>query len=209
MGQVSSRASTVRSGLGSSARPMPGRLRRGSLSPAGRSGFSPFAGGSEELSGVFGGRSNAANRFSSSAMRARAASSCPTTGNSERISASFSAWLSVLRSVSSVTPMLNRVARDRVNHHSQHAKPEPTPPFQPVAVTQVSNYAYPSPLHAIVCFGRVGECCEPETPHPAGRRGERGSSRDEQRSPQTPFSLPARSRLHGDGGRLLCVQGLI
>ena len=76
-------------------RRLPGRLLRGRLSPAGRSGFWPLAGGSEELSGVFGGRSNAANRFSSSAMRARAASSCPNNGNSERISASFSAWLRV------------------------------------------------------------------------------------------------------------------
>ena len=54
----------MRSGFGSSARPTPGRLLRGGLSPAGRSDFWPFDGGSEELSGVFGGRSNAASRFS-------------------------------------------------------------------------------------------------------------------------------------------------
>src|SRR5579863_1454333 len=139
-GQASSLASTMRSGLGSSARPTPGRLLRGGFSPAGRSGFWPLAGGSDELSGVFCGRSNAANRFSSSAMRARAAFSCPTNGNSERISVSFSAWLSVLRSVSGVTPMLNRVARDRVNHHSQPAKRERHPALSGRGVTQVSNY---------------------------------------------------------------------
>jgi hypothetical protein len=97
---------------------------RDGLSPAGRSGFWPRDGGSDELSEFFGGRSNAANRFSSLAIRARAASSCPTNGNSERISASFSAWLNVLRSVSGVTPMLNQVARDRVNHDPAARQPK-------------------------------------------------------------------------------------
>jgi len=41
-------------------------------------------------------------------MRASAACSCPTSGSSDRISASFSAWLSWLRSMSSVTPVLNQ-----------------------------------------------------------------------------------------------------
>src|ERR1700691_4009007 len=81
----------------------------------GRSGFCPFDGGREELSGVLTGRSNAASRFSSSPMRARAASNCPT---SDRMSSSFSAWLSALRSIFGVTQSLNRAHRDRVNHHS-------------------------------------------------------------------------------------------
>src|SRR3954452_1334583 len=67
----------MRSGFGSSARPTPGRLLRGGLSPVGRADFCPVEGGSDELSGVLGGRSNAASRFSSSAMRASAASNCP------------------------------------------------------------------------------------------------------------------------------------
>ena len=37
------------------------------------------------------------------------------------MSSSFSAWLSVLRSMPCVTQSLNRVARDRVNHHLAHA----------------------------------------------------------------------------------------
>src|SRR4051812_5022900 len=96
---------------------MPGRLLRGGLSPAGRSGFWPFDGGSEELSGFFGGRWNTASRFSRSAIRAKAASNRPTSGSSERMRSSFSAWLSVPRSIPCVTQSLNRVARDRVNHH--------------------------------------------------------------------------------------------
>ena len=125
-GQTSSLASTMRSGFGSSARPTPGRLLRGGLSPAGRSDFWPVDGGSEELSGVFGGRSNTASRFSNSAMRASAASNCPTNGSSDRMRSSFSAWLSLLRSIPCVTQSLNRVARDRVNHDLAVRQP-PTP----------------------------------------------------------------------------------
>src|SRR5438309_6726339 len=109
------------SGLGSRARPTPGRLLRGGLSPVGRSGFWLFDGGREELSGVFAGRSNTASRFSSSAMRVRAASSCPTNGRSDRMRSSFCASLSRLRSKPCVTQSLNRVARDQVNHHLETA----------------------------------------------------------------------------------------
>jgi len=116
-GQASSVASTTRSGFGSSARPKPGRLWRGGLSLVGRLRFCSLDGGSEELSGVFGGRSNAANRFSSSAIRTSAASNCPTSGSSDRMRASFSATVSLLRSISGVTRSLNRVARDHVNYH--------------------------------------------------------------------------------------------
>ena len=87
---------------------------RGGFFPMGRSGFCPFDGGSEELSGVLAGRSNLARRFSSSPIRASAASNWST---SDRMSSSFPAWLSVLRSISCVTQSLNRAARDRVNHH--------------------------------------------------------------------------------------------
>ena len=80
-----------------------GAALRGGLAPAGRSGFCPFDGGSEELSGVLPGRSNLASRASSSAIRASAASNCPTSGNSDRMSASFSATVSLLRSISGAT----------------------------------------------------------------------------------------------------------
>lgn len=70
-----------------------------------RSGFWPLD-GSEELFGVMSGRSSSANRTSSAAMRTSATSNCPTTGSKERISASFSAWLSLLRSVSDIMPTL-------------------------------------------------------------------------------------------------------
>ena len=108
----------MRSGLGSSARPKPGRLLRGWLAcrPAVGLDFCPFEGGSDELSGVLGGFSSSASRASSSAIRASAACNWPTNGISDRISASFSATLSLLRSISVVTPALNRVARQLVNH---------------------------------------------------------------------------------------------
>ena len=82
--------------------------------------FWPSDGGSEELSGVFGGRSNTASRCSNSVIRASAASNCPTSGSSDRMRSSFSAWLSLLRSIPCVTQSLNRVARHRVNHHRDH-----------------------------------------------------------------------------------------
>ena len=84
--------------------------------------FCPFDGGSEELSGVLAGRSNRARRFSSSPIRASAASNRST---SDRMSSSFSAWLSLLRSISCVTHSLNRAARDRVNHHCAAAPATP------------------------------------------------------------------------------------
>ena len=130
-GQVSKAASTTRSGSGCSVRPTPGRLLRGSLGPAGRSGFCPFDGGSEELSGVLRGRSRAASRASrsalrasSSAIRANAACNCPTKGSSDRMRASFSATVSLLRSISGGTQSLNRVARDHVNHLFARAQPQ-------------------------------------------------------------------------------------
>jgi hypothetical protein len=107
-GQAVNLASNTRSGFGCSVRPNPGRPLRGGFSPMGRSGFCPFDGGSEELSGVLAGRSNLARRFSSSPIRASAASNRST---SDRMSSSFPAWLSVLRSC--VTQSLNRAARDR------------------------------------------------------------------------------------------------
>src|SRR6476620_1969750 len=100
-----------------------GRLLRGGLSPVGRADFCPVEGGSDELSGVLGGRSNAASRFSSSAMRASAASNCPTNGSSDRISSSFAAAVNLLRSTSGVTGSLNRVARDHVNHDRAARQP--------------------------------------------------------------------------------------
>src|ERR1700726_1756190 len=127
----------MRSGVGSSARATPGRPGRGGVwPPAGPSGFWPRDGGSEELAGVFAGRSSFLRRASSSAIRASAASSCPTRGNSDRISASFSATVSLLRSMGGVTPKLNRVARDGVNHHLVHCPPR----RRRSGATQVSNY---------------------------------------------------------------------
>src|ERR1700712_5459503 len=123
----------MRSGLGSSVRPTPGWLLRGGLLPSdGWSRFCPFDGGSGELSGVLGGFSSSASRASSSAIRASAATNRPINGNSERISASFSATVSLLRSISGATPMLNRVARDRVNHLRDHLSADPpgTPPYR-------------------------------------------------------------------------------
>ena len=67
-------------------------------------------------------------------MRASAACSCPTSGSSDRISASFSAWLSWLRSISSVTPVLNQppeVASTVITSTDRAALASP----------QVSNYA--------------------------------------------------------------------
>jgi len=117
----------MRSGLGSSVRPKPGRLFRGSLWPSdGWSLFCPFDGDSEELSGVLGGFSSSASRASSSAIRARAACNWPTSGSSERISASFSAMVSLLRSISGGTPMLKRAAHDRVNHVRDQPSADPT-----------------------------------------------------------------------------------
>jgi hypothetical protein len=113
-GQAVSLASNTRSGFGCSVRPNPRRPLRGGFFPMGRSGFWPFDGGSEELSGVLAGHSNLARRFSSSPIRASAASNRST---SDRMSSSFPAWLSVLRSISCVTQSLNRAARDRVNRH--------------------------------------------------------------------------------------------
>jgi hypothetical protein len=59
-------------------------------------------GGLEELSGVFGGRVSASSCASNAAMRASCAAirSCASArrANSARISLSFSAWLSLLRS---------------------------------------------------------------------------------------------------------------
>ena len=107
---------TVSSGSQASGRPPPFRPRlpwRGPLRFAFSAwfGFCPFDGGRLELSGVFGGSASLA---SNSAMRRSAASSrC----HSARISASFSAWLSWLRSGSAGTHSLNRRRRDRVNHH--------------------------------------------------------------------------------------------
>jgi hypothetical protein len=90
------------------------------LPPCGRSGCSPRDGGSEEFAAVFAGASSAASRPASSAIRACAAANWPTSGNSERISASCSKIVSVLRSNSGVTPTLNRTARDRVNPFRNH-----------------------------------------------------------------------------------------
>ena len=87
----------------------------------------PFDGGTDELSGVLVGRSSLASRFSSSAMRAWAASNCPTSGSSDRMRASFSATVSLLRSISGVTRSLNRVARGHVNHHFQARQPSTQP----------------------------------------------------------------------------------
>ncbi len=138
----------MRSGFGSSARPKPGRFLRGRLrASAVPSDFCPFDGGSDELSGVLAGRSGFASRASSSAIRASAASNWPTSGSSERIRASFSATVSLLRSISGVTPTLNRIARDRVNHfvgqHPRHDHPG-------AAATRVSNYSLRQ--------RRAGEC---------------------------------------------------
>jgi hypothetical protein len=72
-------------------------------------GFCPFDSGRLELSGVFGGSPSLA---SSSAIRRSAVSS---RWNSARISASFSASLSWLRSGRWGTPSLNRGDLDRVN----------------------------------------------------------------------------------------------
>ena len=104
--------------------------------------LSPFDGGSEELSGVLAGRSNLASRFSSSAMRASAACNCPTSGSSDRMSPSFSATVSLLRSISGGTQSLNRVARDRVNHFRDHQRRRQT---RTSGATRVSNYEI---LHA-------------------------------------------------------------
>ena len=78
--------------------------------------------------------------FSSSAMRASAASNCPTSGSSDRMRASFSATVSLLRSISGVTRSLNRAARDRVNHHStvRQSSVQSAPPD--IGPTKVSNY---------------------------------------------------------------------
>ena len=59
-------------------------------------------------------------------MRASAASNCPTSGSSDRMRSSFSAWLSLLTSIPCDTEGLNRVARDRVNHVLAVRQP-PTP----------------------------------------------------------------------------------
>ncbi len=67
----------------------------------------------------------------------------PAKGSSERISASFSAWVSLLRSISGATPMLNRVARDRVNHRRDHRA---THAADGKAATGVSNYFHPQGL---------------------------------------------------------------
>lgn len=68
--------STMRSGLGSSVRPKPGRLLRGGLLASdGTLGFWPFDGGTDELSGVLGGFSSRASRASGCAIRFSAASS--------------------------------------------------------------------------------------------------------------------------------------
>ena len=96
-------------------------------------GFLALGGGSEELSGVLGGLSS---RASNSAIRASAAFNWPTSGSRDRISASLSATASLARSISGVTPMLNRVARDRVNQFSGQVDGGP----KPAATTQVSNY---------------------------------------------------------------------
>ncbi len=73
-GQAANRNSATRSGLGSSARPKPGRLLRGGFPPVGGAlAFWPLDGGSDELSGVFGGFSSSAIRASNTAIRASAA----------------------------------------------------------------------------------------------------------------------------------------
>src|SRR5690348_8072034 len=74
---------------------------------------------------VLGGFSSRASRASSSAIRASAASNRLTNGSKETISASFSATVSLLRSISGVTPMLNQVARDPVNHLRHHLPADP------------------------------------------------------------------------------------
>ena len=107
------------------------------LVAGGTIGFSPFDGGSEELSVVLAGRSNLASRFSSSAMRASAACNCPTSGSSDRMSPSFSATVSLLRSISGGTQSLNQVARDRVNHFRDHQRRRQT---RTSGATRVSNY---------------------------------------------------------------------
>ena len=114
-GQASRRASTTRSGVSVRTRATPGRPPRGGLSPDGRFGLWPRAGGVEELSGVLGGRVSSSMRASKAATRASAASSCPTNGSNERISTSFSASVIAARSIAGRTPALNRITRDRVN----------------------------------------------------------------------------------------------
>ncbi len=100
--------------------PTHGRSRGGSCAAACRQQDDRPSGPSRAAAmncpGSFGGRSNAASRFSSSAIRTSAAN-CPTSGSSARIRSSFSATVSLLRSISGVTGSLNRGARDRVNHH--------------------------------------------------------------------------------------------
>ena len=113
--QHSGLATTSSSGSLASSRPPPSRPRLPCRGPpplglSRRLAFWPFDGGRLELVGVFGGSLSFA---SSSAMRRSAAAS---RSNSALISASFSAWLSWLRSRSGGTSMLNRGARDRVNH---------------------------------------------------------------------------------------------
>ena len=98
---------TVR--VGSSAQPKPGRLLRGGFSSLARSlGFCPLDGGGDDLSGVLGGFSGRVSRASNSAIRASAASNGPTSGSRERISASFSATVSLARSISGASLMSSR-----------------------------------------------------------------------------------------------------
>ncbi len=113
-GQAGSLASTTRSGSGCNRRPTPGRPWRGGRSAgAARFSFWPCEGGLDELSGVFGGRLNSSSRASSAAMRASCAAivccADASCANSARISASFSAGLSLLRSGRGVTPRLESI----------------------------------------------------------------------------------------------------
>ena len=142
----------MRSGLGASRRATPGRPLRGGLAlSAGPSDFGPVDGGSAELSGVLAGRSSRASRAcnsalravnsvlpaSNTAIRASAVSSCPTSGNSDRISAPFSATLSLDRSTACVTGAAKQVARDRVKCHLAH---QTRGCRDRSGATQVSNY---------------------------------------------------------------------
>src|SRR6185437_15824682 len=105
------------SGSAVSARPPPTRPRLPLRRPrrlilSGRFGFCPFEGGTLELSGVLSGRVRSSIRARNSAINLCASSSRTI---SVRISASFSACDSLLRSGGLLTPTLNRAARYRVN----------------------------------------------------------------------------------------------
>lgn len=95
------------------ARAKPGRPRRWALC-TNLLDHRTLDGGRDEWSGVLGGRVHSAISALRTAISANASCRCCASVNTDRISASFYAWVIRLSSISGLARVLNRDTRGRV-----------------------------------------------------------------------------------------------